>query len=346
LEPRPRRRAAVRLAALALAAAGAVLLLGTRPIAGSAAGTPPPPSTVATAVAVSASTAAPGTTLQVTGSGFAPTLAYAVQFCPAPQCFPGDPPVTCAAPAADAQGNMACSFAVAADAAPGDWVVTVRQDVTGAAAGVACPAATPVATVAPLPTSLPSLPLPTSPTTVPLSPDGTVNPCVREASAVVTVIPAADDLYGLLPPDFSAPPEPSIAALPALPVISLPPPIAPAAPQPPAAVRPLRPVLQLRPVGSPLRDLIPGLILVAASTVVFLGSLVPAPLPPAPSGPTAGSRLRRFVAAAPRRAGGGPLPAAPPQAPPGAGASRLGSFASGQGGVGARIVRALRSLPR
>jgi hypothetical protein len=339
---------AVRLAALMLAAAGAVVLLGERPTAGSAAGTPPPPSTVATAIAVSASTATPGTTLKVTGSGFVPTVAYQLRFCPAPHCFPSDPTKACPAPAADAQGNVACSFAVVADATPGDWVVTVQQDVTGAAAGVACPVATPLATVPPLPASLPALPLPlpTSPTTVPLPLTGTVHPCVREASAIVTVKPAPDDLSGLLPPDVVAVPEPSMEALPPLPDVGAPPPIPAVVPAPPAVVqRPVRPVLHLRPMGFPLRDLLPGLILVVASVVVFLGSLVPAPRPPAPATAAAGSRLRRFVDAAPRRPTAAP-PAAPPPPVPAGASTRLGSFATGQAGVGTRIVRALRSLRR
>ena len=346
MEARPRRRVALRLAALALAGTGAVVLLGTRPLAGSAAGTAPPPSTVATAIAVDAGKATPGTIVRVTGSGFVPTLAYTLQFCPAPRCFPNTPPATCGVPAADAQGNMACSFEVARDAMPGDWVVTVHQDVTGAAAGTACPVATPVATVPPLPTSLPSA-VPSLPIAAPsLSPGATVIPCVREASAIVTVVPPPDDLSGLLPPDVTPTLEPSIAVLPPLPEIT-PAPIAPAPPQPPVVQRTPRPALRLRPVGFPLRDLIPGLILVAASAVVFLGSLVPAPARPAPAPAASGSRLRRFVAAmGPRGGVAGPAvvpPVAPPPAARGA-ASRLGSFATGQAGVGARIVRALRSM--
>jgi hypothetical protein len=342
-------RTAARAAAVAFAAAGTLLLMGVEPLGG-AAQTQPPPSTASTAVEVAPTAAQPGTSITVNGQGFVPAVGYTLTLCAAPACPPGAPAQKCQLAAADNTGNVLCNFDIPQEFPPGDAVVTVRQDIAaGSPAATACPSplTSPVATIPAVPAAPASLPA----APVPLPSSGnTLVPCVREASAILTVLPLPGG-------DSTLEPEP---------VVVLPPlstdtgggtitvPQAPAAPQPRATARPRpkaapRPVIRAVAAGLPARSLIPGVLLTVIGIVVFTGSLVPGPPAPGPVAPAGGTRLSRFVSSMPRRASGAGA-ATSVNIDSGAGAAagggRLRAFVRGQAGIGGRMLRALRSLRR
>ncbi len=292
----PRR--ALRVAAVAVTVAGGLLLAAARPVAA----TQPPPPTASTAVQVAPATAAPGTAIAVTGQGFAPSVGYTLMLCPAPACAPGAPAQKCAVPTASNTGTVLCNVEIPQDDPPGDQVVTVYQDIAaGSPAATACPAplASPVATVPPLPAALPS---PPAAPPVPLpNPGDQVTPCVRQASAVLTVLPVAGD-DSLPPPLIDLTPPATLAPAPLLAIPVAPAPVLPVAtPQPaPKTVPVQRPVTRAVAVSLPTRSLLAGLVLTVLGTVIFAGSLIPAPVAPggaATAGAATGaaSRLRRFV---------------------------------------------------
>lgn len=292
-------RRAARIAAVAMVAAGGLLLLGTRPVGA----TQPPPPTASTAVQVSPTSGLPSTLVSVTGEGFVPAVGYRLMLCPAPACAPGAKAQTCKVPAASNTGTVQCNFEIPQDAPPGDAVVTVYQDIAaGSPAATACPSAlaSPVATLPALPAALPSPPA-TPPVPLP-NPGDQVTPCVRQASAILTLLPPPEDdaVVPSPPPVDIAPAAPApVPATVTVPTISAPAPAPaprPAVTRAPARRAPVRPVA----ISLPLRSLLPGAVLAAVGLFVFAGSLIPAPAAPAApagaaAGAAAGSRLRRFV---------------------------------------------------
>ncbi len=307
-EPKPHRRSArarrrLRAAALALGAAGgALLLLG----AGAHAAAPPAASAGA-AISVSPASGEPGATVHVSGTGFVPTGPFLVTVCPFGGCPATEPgAVDCQPNAADAAGDIACSFPLSLSAPLGDVVINAAQysPYATSAEGTVCPtqAATPVATLPALPTTLPGLPTtPPSPLPNPAPPQGgqNVEACARQASAVFTVVPsyqAPPTTSAVLPPPVVAvPTEPPLAEQPlSLPTVQ-PAPTAAAtlAPAPRHAPKPVR----ARPVALALpgRAMVGGLLCFVTALIVLLLSFVGPPAPPAPARVGAGSRLSAFV---------------------------------------------------
>jgi len=293
----PRR--AARAVAAAMALAGVLSLLDAHP----AAATQPPPPTASTAVQVAPASGLPGATISVSGQGFAPSVGYTLTVCPAPACAPGAPAQKCAVGSASNTGTVQCNFEIPQDDPPGDAVVTVYQDIgAGSPAATACPSplTSPVATIPALPVTPPS---PPAAPPVPLpNPGDQLTPCVRQASAILTIL-TTDDGNTVLPPlppaDLSVPTPPPLPAVVTIPTVETAP-VVPAAPRAPVRAAPLRRTpIRAVAAGLPLRSLLPGTLLTALGALVFAGSLIPAPAPAAPSGGAAGaaaaSRLRRFV---------------------------------------------------
>lgn len=285
------RRRRVRLAALAMLAGGAAWCvtggsgaLGADSLQASATAQPP--------------IVQPGVTLTLAGSGFLPSVPIRFTLCPAAGCEsrPGDGAADCQPATVSAQGGFSCTTPVPLDAGSGDWVATAVQSFpyNGQGAGGSCPA--------------PLQSLPAAPVTPPTTADP--SPCQRRASAVVTVVPADAPPATPLPADqptvVTVPPPPTSAALPALTVPATTPPAATPRPAATATAAP-RPVAQPRSVAvaAPLRDMLPGLVGIAAGLLLLAVTGV-APLPesqPATPGAAAlaAEALHRLIARTTRK---------------------------------------------